>query len=1054
MTSQYDLKAQKPTKFWNRELSISPKDFFGSLSKAIISGVFSDSKGAVENIYDIFKDIKVEESPEYAAWLLIYNALLQSLAELINEYKELFDNDFENFSQQEMADELESALDEINEIHLDDNFFNQPSKFKLLEDLEKPLVQWLCALGMCKAEATALHWRLKRRFVLALHQQWLAKPQRYACIEEALYNPFKKATRHQRGWIQYRAWLQEQPNERMFAEAFSLNQVFVPLRAYYTDEVKVDSGRANNLNVNSATKEYDIVVDLQKNLEQWVSHFHPDNAVKIIRGGPGSGKSSFAKMFAAFIAENREDIPVLFVPLHRFNLSADLIEAMNQFIKNDRYLTINPLSGSDGEERLLIIFDGLDELSMQGKAAEETAQFFVDEVINTINYSNSQKLKYQALITGRDLVVQAASNKLRKKSQILHILPYLVTENTEKNGYVDRNNLLSIDQRDIWWKKYGIAKGMNYEGIPNDLTLGRLVPITREPLLNYLVALSYERKKIKFSSWTTLNTIYNDLLNAVYQRQWDHGRHESTKHLEIYQYIRVLEEIALAVWHGNGRTATVEQIFKRCENSKLVRYLEYFQEGSKKGISRLLTAFYFRQSDHLQAGDKTFEFTHKSFGEYLTARRIVREVKNIHEHISNHDQDPDKGFDEKEALRRWAELCGPTKMDEYIYQFLINEIASHVEHLEKWQNTFSRLISFAVRFGLPMEKTEALRFTDMMRESRNAEEALVVVYHACAINTQKIVDINWGENNDDCGKWIKRLQEQRNFNEYKLINRCLAFINFSGCNLVLSDFHSVNLSGSKLESTDLKDAVLVDANLKRANLKEADLKDANLQRANLEEAYLYGADLERACLLYANLEAADLEAADLGAANLEQANFRQAHLERAQLKEANLELAQFKGANLEGANLEAAYLYEADLEATNLKEASLIGTNLAEANLDAANLQQADLKRANLERANLQGANLAGTFLEKANLEEANLKAAYLSGASLEGASLEGANLQGANLQGTYLKGANLKAANLLGASLEEANLEGANLEMANLKGTNLEGANLEGTNVEGTYLE
>jgi hypothetical protein len=86
-------------------------------------------------------------------------------------------------------------------------------------------------------------------------------------------------------------------------------------------------------------------------------------------------------MFAADIAR---EIP----EVHQFNASDGLTTAVEQFVTDERYLTGSPLSGSAGQDRLLIIFDGLDELSMQGKAAAETANHFVGEIITKIDKFN------------------------------------------------------------------------------------------------------------------------------------------------------------------------------------------------------------------------------------------------------------------------------------------------------------------------------------------------------------------------------------------------------------------------------------------------------------------------------------------------------------------------------------------------------------------------------------------------------------------------------------------------------------------------------------------
>jgi hypothetical protein len=865
MDLQNDITLKKPVSVWNRDLSISPKSFFGSLGKAAISGAVLDSKGVAENLLDSIQSLSPQDKPAYAAWLLVYKSLLQTFTELLNEYEEFCQEKIDDDKHQQLAFELESAINDI-EVGFDASFFEQPQKLPLLKQLKQPLITWLKALGMSNAEATALHLRFKERFVLTLHKEWLAAPQDYACIEEALNSPFIQATRTQRSWFQYNAWLQEQTNERMFAEAFSLKQVFVPLRAYYEEKPIQD---LNNHLHNSDNETKNIVVDLHNEIEKWLRSFDPDHAVRIISGGPGCGKSSFGKMFAAFVAREITEIPVIFIPLHHFDPTDDLVSAVKQFVSDERYLSGSPLDAKDGKERLLIIFDGLDELSMQGKAASETAHAFVDEVITKIDKFNGQGCQRQVLITGRDVAVQSASTRLRGDRQVLHVLPYFIDkddfEEKYKDKYKDKYNLLAEDQRDLWWQNYGKAKGLTYRKLPDKLATKQLAPITAEPLLNYLVALSYERKKIDFSQQTNLNSIYQDLLQAVHDRQWDHGHHEANKYLKTDEFIRVLEEIALAVWHGDGRTATVKQIFTQCKNSNLGRHLETFQEGAEKGVSRLLTAFYFRQSEQIQAGDKTFEFTHKSFGEYLTARRIVRLVKQIDKQLTLYDEDPDEGFDEREALKRWAELCGVTNMDRYVFSFLCDEITYYPEFCKQWQQTFARLIGFTVRNSMPMELLGITKYKEMMRQSINAEESLMVIHFACATNTKKLVKINWGDV-FAFGKWYKRVQGNWGEDINNLIHECLAWLDLSDCYIVLGDFFNSDLRGVNFEN----------ATLARSNFMMANLKGANLTKANLNYTLFESADLSQA-----KFEGAHLSGTDFVDAELTESNFKGAELDNA-----------------------------------------------------------------------------------------------------------------------------------------------------------------------------
>lgn len=840
------LQIEQPVAIWNREIKLNPKTLFFGLGKMLMSGAKLDVDGLTDNAIDLFKEANLQNNTAQVGWLLIYQALQRSLVNLITEYQNIFTQEIADADLESMAETISSQLNALPVV-IDASFFERPQNLPLLEQLKQPLIHWLQSLGASELQATTIHARLKSSFVLALHQEWLANPI-YATIKDEIHTPFTQANRQLQSWQQYYAWLEEQINQRMFDEVFGLKQVYVPLRAYYELKENCEPERERD-----ADKPKPMVVDLMAHLTDWVRNFNKDDSIRVISGGPGSGKSSFSKMFAAHIAQ-LQIMPVLFIPLHHFKLSLDLISAINNFIEKDNFL-----KGVPFEKNLLLIFDGLDELSMQGRAANEAASAFIEELISELNYSNSQGCQRIALLTGRDLAVQSSQQRFRKTGQVLHVLPYFVEkERTTGNerireDYQDPQQLLTQDQRDDWWRNYGLAKGKDYAAIPDALKSEELTPITREPLLNYLVALSFERGKLDFARQTTLNEIYADLLEAVYQRQWDSHRHTGTGELTKEQFFRILEEIALAIWHGDGRTATVAQIQKRCVLGNLGKYLELFQEGAEKGVTRLLTAFYFRQSEQLQGGDKTFEFTHKSFGEYLTARRIVRMVNIIDSELKRHNDEPDSGWNERKALEKWAEICGVTAIDEYLFNFLEKEVAlQSLESVKVWQQNFIHLIESAVRHGMPMEKLGLATFQQMMQQSRNAEEALLAIHHACAQQTKVVLQT--GLDGINYREWLHRLQGGKVY---------LTYLDFSNSYLQRFDLCISNLQNSNLSNSFLGLSILVNANLKEANLKIAYLRRANLEGADLEKADLEGADLEDAILTNANFENANLKNANL-----------------------------------------------------------------------------------------------------------------------------------------------------------------------------------------------
>jgi hypothetical protein len=214
--------------------------------------------------------------------------------------------------------------------------------------------------------------------------------------------------------------------------------------------------------------------------------------------------------------------------------------------------------------------------------------------------------------------------------------------------------------------------GKGYKGLPKELSRADLTEITAQPLLNYLVALSFTRDKLDFTKDVNLNSVYGDLVGAVHERAYEkHRPYGPIRHMTYEDFSRVLEEIGLAAWHGDGRTTTVREIEEHCRASGLGVLLDVFQEGAKAGVTRLLAAFFFRQYGQRASGDPTFVFTHKSFGEYLTARRVVRAMERVVRELERRAKNPDEGWDERDALKHWAQICGSSAISRYLHAFLL-----------------------------------------------------------------------------------------------------------------------------------------------------------------------------------------------------------------------------------------------------------------------------------------------------------------------------------------------------------------------------------------------
>jgi hypothetical protein len=894
MCSESGLSINKPTPILKKSIKVDFKNFTKALGKGVVDLSFGKFDGLAGDVVEALSALGLASNAEEIAWFLVFRSLLLAMKTLIDEKTELGP---EKYDIKLLQTQINQALD-TSSLTINKKFFEHPDRDAIVVRIKPTFLEWLKQCGLSDADAQAISDRLPIYFATALHDEWGRHAKEYGVLKEKLDTPFTQANERSQAWLRYATWLQKQVEEPMFLEAFSLKRVYIPLRAYYNRKIEGQKPEEPEGRLAGDRRAERVVVDLEKELESWLSKAVNNDAIRLISGGPGSGKSSFSKMFAAKLAA-KGTIQVLFIPLHHFEPSEDLIDAVGKFVQMDGTLPHNPLAAEQRDGRLLIIFDGLDELAMQGKIAERTAQDFVREIQRKLDRFNQRETCLQVLISGRELVVQANETDFRKDGQILHILPYFLPEHDRKS-FIDVKKVLEQDQRQLWWQNYGAASGSGYTNLPSELDQGNLIEVTAQPLLNYLVALSLRRGKLQLSEGTNLNAIYADLIKAIYERGWAEHQHTALQGITEEDFVRILEEIALAAWHGNGRTTTVGEIERHCESSNLknlmIRFQEGYQPNSKASITRLMTAFYFRQSGHDHSGDKTFEFTHKSFGEYLTARRIVQEVGYVHRKLKDRYNDSYENWDERTALHRWRLVCGASAMDEYLLNFILDEMRLHhkqtQDDIAAYQQTLCDLISFMLVKGMPMERLiPRLHFHEEKKQARNSEEALLAVLNSCAQVTESISNIEWPAH-DSFGNWVLTLQKQRTGTENALALSCFSFLNLQNSILDVKDFYSANFFKANLKGVRLIYSTLIEANLQGANLGEANLGEANLAEANLE-----GANLEEANLREANLEGANLEWANLKGANLEGAN-----LEGASLINANLAGANLEGANLGGAN--------------------------------------------------------------------------------------------------------------------------------------------------------
>jgi NACHT domain len=252
-------------------------------------------------------------------------------------------------------------------------FFKYPGRAKVVGTVARLLASWLRTAGLGTAEADAAVLSLPGRFVARLNNELTENSERYQKLIKEHAPPFATAAEAEAAWLGYHIELHTLANPLVLNLGVSLEAVYVELRAYTVAQVDgTDAATAEH--PEHWSHQVCNVGTITEMTEKWMED--RNDAIFVLSGGPGAGKSAFARRFAAWQAWSGPDPwRVLFVPLHRFKLGTELKPSLSDFASGELKHDLT-LFDRNSDDRLLIIFDGLDELAQQGKVGEEAAADF------------------------------------------------------------------------------------------------------------------------------------------------------------------------------------------------------------------------------------------------------------------------------------------------------------------------------------------------------------------------------------------------------------------------------------------------------------------------------------------------------------------------------------------------------------------------------------------------------------------------------------------------------------------------------------------------------
>lgn len=899
-----DVSISKPKSIWQRKVKLDFKPLFVALGKAAAHTATLKFDELGVDAAEAVTSLGLDVPPNELAFVLLQRSLFDAMLTLTRESASHFGQELAPF--QSLSTEIEGALSSL-ELKFDGDFFKRPGKLKLLGEIETIYSQWLCDCGMSPLNSLVVAGRLRSYFVFSIASEWRRNASKYSALIEMTASPFAGAEEYERGWQTYFACLNRRINENVFDEPFSLAQIYVPLNAYYVEKSKENS----KLERGFSSKTTQVVVKLEDELRNWLKSSAKGDALRVISGGPGSGKSSFTKVLCATLANAGHAKPI-YIPLHLIDPTREVAAEVEKFVRDEGLLGFNPLDPERKEENLLLVFDGLDELASQGKVAAQVTRDFVQAVERMVERRNLGQQPIYVLLSGRELVVQENETEFRRPRQVLSLLPYF-TPPDERAAFEDRGKLLEKDLRDDWWVSYGRLSGSNYAKMPDQLDVDEINEITAQPLLNYLVALSYNRGKLNFDKQLNLNSVYADLVAAVHERGYEKTRtYRPISHIGPKDFVRVLEEIGLAAWHGSdGRSTSVRDIMTHCRQGGLEALLATFTEGAQAGVTKLLAAFFFRRNGEGAGEDAAFVFTHKSFGEYLTSARLTRGIERIVLERQRKRGSPDDGFDVSDALVHWGRLAGPAPMTEYVQVFFEREVGQRSkQEVEKWHYELTELSCAVIEKHMPVEKMGVAAYASSFRNDVNASTALLIALNACSKACGLRATMKFtGETS--FGSFLRRVCPQRLgpanppvFNALSyldLTDQCLDMVDLYGADLSFTVWRNAKVSFGNFGGR----AACLNADFTHAQLDWCRFQSMSLTSVVFDNARLTEAIFQHTTLVSAVFTEARLDRTDFTGAKLEKCDFSKATLSGATLARCG---------EVRECNFNQAVVYEDDFE--------------------------------------------------------------------------------------------------------------------------------------------
>jgi uncharacterized protein YjbI with pentapeptide repeats len=802
-------------------------------------------------------------------------------------------------------------------------------------------------------------YELRKSIKQAAVAVYAQRPDAFKKLKDAATAPSHGELKREVAWERHSKWIQKHfISDPIFSleedERTPLSAVYVKPRAFWNGKiVHTEAGGSPKDETEFHTAN---IVDLHAHLHDWLDDENGE-PIRLVAGGPGSGKSAFSRAFSYEVLD-RQEFRVVYTHLQRLNfVGADLYQTLGENlrrnnddvdIKGSEGFYENPLDWRSSDQLpILIVFDGLDELSPSEETSSDLARKLVQTAGNLVNQYSRANARIRVLILGRDVACESALSFVNLPSNaLLRIAPMDPLERSDLNlpnqstpkifesadilEIIDPQRLCDLDLREKYWLNWSQAKG-ECSDIPESFKAEALGDLTVEPLLLHLLIISgFAGEKWKLAA-ENRNRIYEKIFRDIHARNQAKldGR---LKSVTAEVFFSLMETLGLAAWRGNGRTGDADDFNE-------LRILHMGERSIRKlGVNSEVSALEnVAMQIHTRQGyaEKGFEFIHKSFGEYLAGRALISAgVRN------SEMSEADIGVNE--LASRWTKLIAAGELSGPIITFMKNEAKLRYdvlggEKLCQYSDDLSEVINWVYMNGFPVHQVHSERIFRRLEDLQRCAEAASVAVASAFSSASRIE-----------GHLVRiRPTHDFTFGVAHIFSRLSAggdasvFQAFENLRLTQVYMIGQSFSGSNFAGCDLSKSSLI-----RVIFQSTDLQGINFSDCLFSSVRILGANLMCSNFARVSMNAGRISSADASGANFEDSQFRSS-----QLANVNLTRACLTNANFERAYFDAVDFSEANLKGINLKFSTLRGVDFS-----GADLSNCDLTGASVRSTNLSGA--------------------------------------------------------------------------------------------------